>query len=274
MISIVMYRRSRSGDADSWTSGDNYEPYVGRWSRLVAKEFLEWLGPPYHAEWLDVGCGTGAVSETIFEVAQPRAVEGVDPSDEYVAFALRRLKGARFTAQVGDAQKLPYPDRFDVTVSGLVLNFVPSPDAAVKEMARVTRPGGIVASYVWDYAGRMQMMRYFWDAVLFLHPQARDKDEGLRFPIAQPAALQDLFEGAGLQDVEVRGIEVPTVFLDFDDLWNPFLGGDAPAPGYCKSLGDEGRIELRELIKSRLPIDEDGAIRLAARAWGIRGLVA
>lgn len=269
-LSLLM----KQGDADRWTSADGYESYVGRWSRLVAGEFLAWLNAPSGATWLDVGCGTGNLSRIVFESAQPAAVEGVDPSSAFLASALQSLEASGFKGQAAHAQALPYADdRFDVAVSGLVLNFVPAPNEAVDEMTRVTRSGGLVASYIWDYAGRMQMMRYFWDAVHFLHPEARAKDEGLRFPMGRPAPLQALFEGAGLQAVEVRGLEVPTVFSDFDDYWTPFLESDAPAPAYCRSLAEHERAELRDLIKSRLPIDADGAIRLTARAWAIKGSV-
>ena len=138
-------------------------------------------------------------------------------------------------------------------------------------MVRVVRPGGIVAAYVWDYAGRMELMRYFWDAAVELDPAAGALDEGLRFPLCQPAPLAELFEGAGLQRVEGREIEVPTRFKDFDDYWSPFLGGQGPAPGYAMSLDEPRRAALRELIRSRLPIAADGSISLVARAFAVRG---
>ncbi len=152
-----------------------------------------------------------------------------------------------------------------------MLNFVPEPAQMVAEMARVTRVGETVAAYVWDYAGEMQLMRHFWDAAVALDPAARDLDEGRRFPLCQPDPLAALFRGAGLGDVVVRTIDVPTVFRDFDDYWTPFLGGQGPAPTYTMSLGEGRRIALRERIRSRLPISPDGSIHLTARAWGVRG---
>ncbi|MGQ0572315.1 MAG: class I SAM-dependent methyltransferase, partial [Armatimonadota bacterium] len=214
-----------------WASGSAYEQYVGRWSRLVAKEFLTWLAVSPGAAWLDVGCGTGALSEGIFTWAEPAHVEGIDSSAAYVEYARGRLRDPRARFVVGDAQQLPQPgESFDAVVSGLVLNFVPRPEAALAEMGRVVRPGGGVAVYVWDYAGRMQLMRYFWDAAAALDPAAGHLDEGRRSPICRPDALEALCRGAGLEQVESRPIDVPTRFRDFDDYWSPFLGGQGPAP--------------------------------------------
>lgn len=261
---------SRAGN-DVWAAGNLYEPYVGRWSRRVAREFLDWLAVPAGRHWLDVGCGTGALTATVVAQCAPASVTGVDPSAAFVGYARAHVPGpVRF--EVGDAQALPLESAdVDAAVAGLVLNFVPNPAAAAAEMARAVRPGGIVAAYVWDYAGRMELMRYFWDAAGELDPAARALDEGPRFPLCQPAALADLFAGAGLQRVEGRAIEVPTPFRDFDDYWSPFLGGQGPAPGYAMSLAEPQRAALRELIRSRLPIAADGSIALVARAWAVRG---
>lgn len=154
----------------------------------------------------------------------------------------------------------------------VVLNFVPQPERAVAEMTRATRSGGVVAVYVWDYADRMQMIRHFFDAVVVLDPNAIEPDEGRRFPICHPDALSQLFESAGLDNVEARPIEVPTVFRDFDDYWSPFLGGQGPAPSYTMSLSDERRAALRERIRAGLPFALDGSISLVARAWAVRGV--
>lgn len=261
---------SRAGN-DVWAAGKLYEPYVGRWSRLVAREFLDWLAIPAGKDWLDVGCGTGALSQTVVERCSPSSVTGVDPSAAFIEHAKVHVQGpARFL--VGDAQSLPLEAASaDAAVSGLVLNFVPRPQAALAEMMRVVRPGGMVAAYVWDYAGRMELMRYFWDAAVELDPAAGALDEGSRFPLCAPAPLAELFGGAGLQRVEGRQIEVPTRFTDFDDYWSPFLGGQGPAPGYAMSQDEVRRAALRDLIRSRLPIAADGSISLVARAWAVRG---
>ena len=160
---------------------------------------------------------------------------------------------------------------FDVVVSGLMINFVPQPEVAVAEMARVARPGGWVAAYVWDYIEGMELMRYFWDAAVKLNPNALESSEGRRFAMCRPEPLTVLFEQAGLTQVEVRALDVPTHFRDFDDYWSPFLGGQGPAPSYAMGLTEAERVRLRELIREALPHREDGGIDLHARAWGVRG---
>lgn len=262
----------RSQSRDVWASGEGYEPYVGRWSRLVARQFLAWLALPAGGRWLDVGCGTGALTQTILDAASPASVTGIDASEGYVAYARAHTPDPRATFAVGDAQWLDLgTGTIDAAVSGLVLNFVPDPARMVAEMARVVRPGGTVALYVWDYAGGMQLMRYFWDAAVALDPGAREKDEGVRFPICQPGPLARLFAEAGLGALETRAIDVPTVFRDFADYWTPFLSGQAPAPGYAMALSEERRAALRERIRVHLPTAADGSIALIARAWAVRG---
>ena len=262
----------QSQHKDVWAAGDLYEPYVGRWSRQVAKELLKWLAVPESKAWLDVGCGTGALIQTIIETANPNSVIGIDPSPGYTEYAKARIASPCARFEVGDAQSLPIDTAsLDAAVAGLVLNFVPQPPRAAAEMARVVRPGGMVAAYVWDYAGKMELMRYFWDAAVALDPGAQELDEGRRFPICQPKPLAALFAQAGLSEVEVRPIDIATDFRDFDDYWSPFLGGQGPAPGYAMSLSDERRAALRERIRSELPITKDGSIHLIARAWAARG---
>ncbi len=270
-----MSEQAGHGDrTESWDSGDAYERYVGRWSRLVAQEFLGWLAVPPGGRWLDVGCGTGTIAQTILELAAPGEVVGIDTSPAYVAFARERVNDPRVRFEVGDAQALQQAASatFDAVVSGLVLNFVPEPEKAASEMVRAARRGGSVAAYVWDYAEGMQMMRYFWDAAGALDLRARELDEGSRFQLCEPEALADLFRRAGLEGVEVRDIDVPTVFRDFDDYWSPFLGGQGSAPGYVMSLSEEGRAAVRERIRATLPTDPEGEHRLMARAWAVRGV--
>jgi SAM-dependent methyltransferase len=259
-----------ASSGEVWESGDKYEPYVGRWSRLVARDFLAWLAAPLGLEWLDVGCGTGALAQTIAETQAPAQLAGVDQSEGFLRLARRRVPEAAFYQS--DAQKLPFLDAsFDRVVSGLVLNFLVDRPRAVSEMARVVRSGGEVALYVWDYAGRMELMRCFWDAVVALNPAIRNLDEGIRFPGCRPEALAGLFHSASLQNVQTRPIDVPTLFRNFDDYWAPFLGGQGPAPAYCASLPEDARTNLRERIKAALPISPDGSINLTARAWAVRG---
>ena len=271
-VAVMGEEVAMAGPAEVWAVGSSYEAYVGRWSRLVARELIAWLEVAGGGAWLDVGCGTGALSQTVLGAADPAQVVGLDPSAGFVAHTRERLAGPRARFVVADARALPLAaGRFDATVSGLVLNFVPDPGTAVREMARVTRAGGRVAAYVWDYAGRMEPIRRFWDAAAALAPAAAALDEGRRFPLCRPEPLAVLFGGAALAGVETRGIEVPTVFRDFDDYWTPFLGGQGPAPGYAMSLDEARRAALRERLRAALPAGADGSIRLTARAWAVGG---
>ncbi|MGC4874830.1 class I SAM-dependent methyltransferase [Micromonospora sp. DT43] len=258
-----------------WADGDAYEAYVGRWSRLVAADFVRGLAVPPGRHWLDVGCGTGALTSTVLVEADPARITGIDPSAGFVAQARARVEDARASFHVGDARALPIPDRaVDVVVSGLTLNFVPEPARAVAEFARVVRPAGEVAAYVWDYAEGMAMMRHFWAATTQLDPASAARDEANRGTVAGPDALRALWVDAGLTEVSVRPVDVPTIFADFADYWRPFLGGQGSAPSYVTSLGEPEREALRDLLATRLPIEPDGSIRLTARAWAVRGTAA
>ena len=258
---------------DVWAAGEAYEPYIGRWSRLVARDFIGWLALPSDARWLDIGCGTGVLTQTILAHAAPASVTGIDPSDQFIDYARRHTPESRATLRTGNAEALPFSDGlFDAVVAGLVLNFIPSPERALAEMKRVLRPGGTGAVYVWDHAGEMQLIRHFWDAAIVLDPGARDLDEGRRFPICHPDRLLALFRDAGFERMECRVIDVPTVFENFDDYWSPFLGGQGPAPTYCGALDDDRRERLREQLRATMPIRRDGTIRLIARAFAVRGV--
>ncbi|WP_149539960.1 class I SAM-dependent methyltransferase [Siccirubricoccus phaeus] len=260
--------------APLWAAGEAYEPYVGRWSRMVAPLFLARLGVPPDSRWLDVGCGTGALTEAILATAGPISVTGIDSSLGFLAFARRQVRDERALFLEGDAQALQVPDgTFDAVVSGLCLNFVPDQAKAARELRRAARPGGTVAAYVWDYAEGMEMMRRFWDAAAALDPEgAGQKDEALRFALCRPEPLRALFAGAGLRQVVVEPIEVPTVFRNFADYWQPFLAGGAPAPAYCQALPETRRAALQARLRATLPQAADGSIPLRARAWAVRGV--
>jgi SAM-dependent methyltransferase len=258
---------------DSWASGDRYESYVGRWSRQVARQIVGRLGVADGGRWLDVGCGTGAVTSAVLELCAPAEVVGVEPSTDFVGVARATVRDPRVSFRVGDAAHLPGDGAFDAVVAGLVLNFLPDRAGALAAMGRAAREGGVVAAYVWDYAEGMQFVRRFWDAAIACDPAAAAADEATRFPFTRPEPLRELFSGAGLEDVGVEAIDVPTVFHDFDDFWLPFLGGTGPAPAYAAALTEAGLGALREEVRARLPVDADGSIRLTARAWSARGSV-
>jgi SAM-dependent methyltransferase len=245
---------------------------MGRWSRLLAAEVVAWIEPGPGLRWLDVGCGTGALSEAVLAGTRPASVVGVDPSAAYVEAVAARVDDVRASFQVGEAGTLPLPDSsVDQVVSGLVLNFVPDAPAAVKEMRRVLVPGGRATAYVWDYASGMQMVRYFWDAAISEDRAAAALDERSRFDICRPDGLRKCFADAGMDDLDARPVEVPTVFRDFDDYWAPFLGGQGPAPGYCVALPRADRDRVRARLQAALPQEPDGTIKLRARAWAVSG---
>jgi SAM-dependent methyltransferase len=197
----------------------------------------------------------------------------VDPSAGFLDRARERFAG-RVAVHLGSAGEIPLGQgSVDVTVSGLVLNFVQDQRAAVAEMARVTAPHGTIGAYVWDYAGKMELIRAFWDAAVELDPDAAKLHEGARFPLCRPDALTDLFTHAGLREVGVAAIDVPTRFATFEEYWQPFLGGQGPAPAYAMSLDDAARARLRNRIRERMPVQADGSISLTARAWAVRATV-
>ena len=263
---------SRPGDR--WQDGAAYEGFIGRWSRSVAAGFVPWLGLGTGLEWLDVGCGTGVLTRVVLRLAAPSRVTGIDPSGPFLEAARDATDDPRATFVEGAGGALPLSSgSVDAVVSGLVLNFIPEPEAAIADMRRVARPGGTIAAYVWDYAREMQLLRRFWDAAVALDPGAAAVAEGQRFPIARPEALEAAFVDAGLRSVEVTGITVPTVFADFDDYWRPLTSNTGPAPAYAASLPAAARAALRDRLDRTLPRAPDGTIPLRARAWAVRGRV-
>lgn len=259
---------------DSWQSGNPYEKFMGRWSHLVAQQFLAWLDIPTDRRWLDVGCGTGTLAKTIVADYQPKEMVALDSSSEFIAYARQSLPHPAVQFKVGNAEALELSaNTFDTVVSGLVLNFVPQPNVAISEMLRVTKPGGTIGIFVWDYADGMEMLRYFWDAAVALDNDAMALDEGVKFPLCKKGQLESLVRKVGLNKVEAAPIEVTTVFESFDDYWQPFLGNVGPAGSYTMSLTRKDRQQLKAKLCASLPIDETGAISLSARAWAVKGAV-
>ncbi len=256
----------------SWASGRAYLSYVGRWSALVAPVFLAQLAVGPGRRWLDVGCGTGILTRTILAEAAPASVVGIDPAAAFLDEAIAATPDPRATFAAATAAATGLADgSVDAVVSGLVLNFVPDVAAALHEARRVARAGGVVGGYVWDYADGMEFIRAFWDVAADLDPAAAVYDQRRQFPIAAPGPLRAAFTAAGLVNVATEAIEIPTTFADFDDLWVPFTGGTGQAPTYLATLDPARREALRHALRSAVPIDADGAIRLTARAWACRG---
>lgn len=257
---------------DSWESGAAYERFMGRWSSLVAQNFLSWLDIAPARTWLDVGCGTGSLTRLILESYQPKEIIAIDSSADFISHAQRSITQPSVRFRVGLAQSLELDsDSIDVAVSGLVLNFVPQPKEAILEMLRVTKPGGKIGIFLWDYADGMKMLRYFFDAAVEINDNAREHDEGIRFPICQEGQLESLLREVGLKQVEATAIEIKTVFQNFDDYWQPFLGKVGSAPGYVASMNPEDVEKLEDKLRKTLPIADDGSISLIARAWAAKG---
>jgi SAM-dependent methyltransferase len=258
---------------DRWLAGDAYEAYMGRWSRRLSRAFLEWVRPTPLSNWLEIGCGTGALTSTICNLCEPASIIACDPSESFVEHARKHLTDPRASFAVAGSEALPRREGgFDVAVSGLVLNFLRDPDEAVACIRERLRQGGTFAAYVWDHAEGMEFLRLFWDEAVALDPRAVALHEGKRFPLCQAPALTSLFRRGGLAQVETRALEIPTAFQTFDDYWMPFLRGTGPAPSYMASLDGPSRERLRERLERRLPVESDGRIPLRARAWAVRGI--
>ncbi len=250
-----------------------YDGYIGRWSRLVGEQFITWLNVPSGRAWFDLGAGTGVLTGVILNHASPKKVVGMDLSDSYIERARQNVLDKRAEFKVGDASSAVTQSlEFDAVVSGLVLNFVPSAQQTLQTMNQLAKPTGIVAAYVWDYAGKMEMMRHFWDAAIALDSAAAAMDSGKQFAICHPDNLRSAFEDTGLNNVEVRPIDIQTHFKDFDDYWLPFLAAQGSISNYLTSLDDEAKNNLKAQLQKQLPISTDGSIHLTARAWAAKGI--
>lgn len=257
--------------SDRWAGGESYELFMGRWSRELARPFVEWLSMPPGRYWLEIGCGTGALTAQVCERAAPASIVAIDPSPQFVAHARASLPHAPVDILVAGVDALPRrPDGYDAVVSSLVLNFLPDPGAAVESMREVASEDGLVAACVWDYADGMGFLRRFWDAALALDAAAQNYDEGARFPICSPEALESVFRQAGFRRVTLDSLQIPTRFRDFDDFWRPFVGGPGPAPTYLSSLSDHMQHALAARLEATLPRERDGTILLTARAWAVK----
>lgn len=260
-----------AGSQIRFEDGAAYERMMGVWSRLAGEIFLEWLAPPAGLRWIDVGCGSGAFSELIVERAAPAVVQGIDPSEPQLAYA-RSRPGARLAQfRQGDAMALPFPDAsFDGAVMALVVFFVPDPTKGVAEMARVVRPGGIVASYTWDIL----------EGGFPNEPLMAAMQESGRAPSLPPsasasrmAALKELWASVHLGQIETREITVSRTFRDFDDFWaTSTLGTNVRATIAGMSVDEVELLQSR--VRTHLSVDDGGSITCSARANAIKGLVA
>jgi len=256
-------------------NAEAYERFMGRWSRLLAPRLVDFTGLPQEGRMLDIGSGTGTLAFAIAERNRRARVLGIDPSKEYVAYAMARNPFPdQASFAVGDAQELHYPDAsFDATVSLLVFNFIPNPAKTLFEIRRVTKPGGKVSAAVWDYGEGMRMLRTFWDAAVQIDPAAEKIDEK-HMPLCRAGELSALWKQSGLEDVSEQSIDIRTTFESFLDFWEPFLLGQGPAGSYVRRLNDDKLQALRDEIDRRLPLPGQSApLILPARAWSVRGTV-
>jgi SAM-dependent methyltransferase len=246
-----------------FSESDGYERFMGRWSRVLAPPFVSFAGVTEGDRVLDVGSGTGALAAAAAAI-ESVVVTGIERSSAYVRYAREHVDG-RF--EVGDALALPFDDdTFDRTLSMLVLNFVGDPAAALEQMMRVTRPGGVVAAAVWDYGDGMQMLRTFWDTAVALDPDAARRDER-HMPLCTRGSLSELWHTHGLQDIDEQPLTIEMAFASFDDYWQPFLCGQGPAGVYVSSLPEPAR----QALESRL--HADAVLTMRGRAWAVRGVV-
>ena len=238
----------------------------------MAAEFVPWLGVPGGGTWVDVGCGTGELTRAILRIATPKRVVSFDPSEGYLDHARASTTDPRADFRRGTDQDVrSFGLAADAVVSGLVLNFVPDAVDALRAAAEVTAKRGLIGAYVWDYSDQMAMLRHFWDGAVEEDPAARQKDEGVRFPLCDAGALTSAFESAGLSSVVGRPIDVTDRFESFEAYWTPFLSGEAPAPGYLASLPHDRQARVKDLVRARIPVAADGSITLTCRAWAARG---
>lgn len=253
-----------------------YDRYIGRWSRVVARDFLTWLAIPKHGTWHDVACGTGALTSEVLASCDPARIDGSDRDETRIAYARATIVDARANFVVGDGMRVAgADDRYDVVINGLGFPPIRDTVGALVEFRRVTKPGGTVAGYVWDFDGEMQLLRYFWNAAAELDTGIEDAaktDYDDPYAICTSGGLSAAWTAAGFSEVCVRAIDARARFASFDDFWMPFQHGDSPAQRHVRSLDDGRRAELRAKLHDALPIANDGSISLVTRAWAAKGV--
>lgn len=253
-------------------SADAYDRFVGRYGPTLAAELIEFAGIQPGVRAIDVGCGPGALSAALADRLGAGSVSAADPSAAFVEACRKRVP--EIDVAEARAEALPFADdTFDAALSQLVVNFMEDPESGVREMARVTRPRGIVASCVWDYAGEMTLLRAFWDAARETVPErAAAADEGVVMRWCGDGELAELWRVAGLDSIRVGSLAVSANYRDFEDLWSPLPTGIGPAGAFCKSLSAEDQTALRAALQQRLKVG-DAPFELTARAWAVAGTV-
>ena len=273
--SVVPALRSQDQRPDMFADAEAYERFMGRWSRLVAPQLVDFTVVPDRGRLLDVGSGSGALTFALAERKPQCHVVGIDLSKDYVAYAnSKNLFPDRVSFETGDAQQLRFADAsFDASLSLLVFNFIPDPGKALREVRRVTKPGGRISAAVWDYGDGMRMLRAFWDGAVSIDPKAEGADEK-RMPLCRAGELSELWRQGGLENVHEQPLAITMRFDSFADYWDPFLLGQGPAGVFVRALTPEKLGALRGEVKSRVsPAAEDVPFALPARVWSVRGTV-
>jgi ubiquinone/menaquinone biosynthesis C-methylase UbiE len=254
-----------------FSDGESYERLMGRWSRVAGAEFLRWLDVPPGLRWLDSGCGNGAFTEEIVARCAPAAISAVDPSDGQIAYARKRPAAQHADFEIGDAQALSFADdSFDAAIMALVIAFLPDPASAVKELVRVTRAGGWVATYMWDIPGGGAPISPVGAAMqsLGIPPVIRPNEDASR-----EQAMRDFWQQAGLVAVETRVIDIEVAFSDFEDFWTSNSAPVGPAGVMISKMPPEQREQVRLRLRDSLPIAADGRIAYRAFANAVKGRV-
>ena len=247
-------------------AAESYDRFMGRFSTQLSAQLADLAGVEAGQRALDVGCGPGALTAELVARLGAESVAGVDPSDKFVAAARERHPGV--DVQLAPAEDIPHPDdSFDAALAQLVVHFMADAVAGIREMSRVTKPGGVVAASVWDMAGERAPISPFWIAARALKPDVQD--EAARAG-ARQGHLTEIFESAGLRDVEQAEHTAAVEYETFDEWWRPYTFGVGPAGVYALSLSEEERDALREECRRRLP---DAPFTLRATAWAARGVV-
>jgi SAM-dependent methyltransferase len=260
-------------DKSAFGNASAYENYMGRWSRPVARKVVGWLNIPTGSTWLDVGAGTGILTQVILEQASPQKVLAIDISENYLSYARQTITDERVEFKVGDASQLAFDSlQFDIAIAGLVLNFVPSAEAMIRGMKEGVKQDGIVAAYVWDYTDGMEMLKHFWDSAIAVDASAQAFNAATQYSLCNPDSLQSLSAQCGLKDIEVTSVDIEMNFANFDDFWLPFLQAQGSVSKYLRSLDETGRNRLQDQLRQALPINNDDTIHLTARAWVVKGI--
>ncbi|HEV8720269.1 MAG TPA: class I SAM-dependent methyltransferase [Candidatus Binatia bacterium] len=250
-----------------------YERQMGRWSRLLAPLFVEFVGVRHGDRVLDAGCGTGSLSVTIARMTKAAEIVGIDASKGFIEYAQAQNSDSRVRIELGDVQNLSYPDAsFDRCLSLLVVNHIPNTPKAVREMRRVTKPDGVIATAMWDGTGGNEFNDCLWDAAIALDPTVTPSSQR-QGAYSSPPALSSLWEGAGLTDVEVKSLTMPCGYSSFDEFWNRYLEGQGPAGSYVVGLSADRREALRQRLRQNILRDRpDGPFALTAKAWVVKGI--